>query len=294
MKDAHVSRVRGFNRSLTRTIGVLDDRYLGRSRPLAEARLIFEIGKDGAEIKDLRARLGLDSGYLSRLLRSLEKQGLATTPQAMRDKRVRQATLTRSGMSELRELNRRSDALAQSMLDPLSQTQKTRLVEAMVEVERLLSLSAVRIDAELPTSRDAEFCLGEYYRELALRFDCGFDPAQSLSPTTGEFAPPHGVFLVMRLNGRTVGCGAFKSIRPGAAYLKRMWVKDSVRGLGLGKRLLQALEDRARSDGHRVACLETNKTLVEARKLYIACGYREVAPFNDEPYAHYWFEKPLS
>ncbi len=274
-------------------MGVLQDRYLGRERPLAESRLIFEIGKDGACLRDLRKGLGLDSGYLSRLLRSLEGQGLITPPTASDDKRVRSTRLTGSGLADLRELNRASDRAAQSILAPLSETQRTRLVEAMGEVERLLSASAVTIGGESPVSRDARSCLEAYYHELSLRFDTGFDPARSLSPTAKEFSPPHGAFLVMRLNGRPVGCGAFKRVQPGAAYLKRMWISREVRGLGLGKRLLKALEDLARATGCRTALLETNKSLVEAQRLYRDSGYREVAPFNDEPYAHHWFEKSL-
>jgi len=152
---------------------------------------------------------------------------------------------------------------------------------------------AVRIDEEPPTSRDAQYCLSEYYRELSRRFESGFDPSQSLAPSLDEFLPPKGAFLVMRLSGEPVGCGGFKPNSPDAAYLKRMWISPSARGLGLGMRLLGALEEKARSKGYRKVQLETNQSLTEAQKLYRRCGYLEVAPFNDEPYAHHWFEKLL-
>jgi DNA-binding MarR family transcriptional regulator/GNAT superfamily N-acetyltransferase len=294
MSRPEIRLVRNFNRLVTQTVGTLQDRYLGRERPFAEARLIFEIGPDGADVKDLRARLGLDSGYLSRLLRSLERQGLVTTPAARQDRRIRRATLTHAGAAELRELNHRSDQVAHSMVDPLSGDQRARLLGAMAEVERLLSASAVTFGEESAVSSDARHCLGEYFRELAARFEGGFDPLRSLSPTPDEFAPPKGAFLVMRLNGRPVGCGAFKRLPARAAYLKRMWVTPSLRGLGLGRRLLQTLEERARAAGLRVALLETNKALPEAQRLYRSCGYREVAPFNSEPYAHHWYSKPLT
>ena len=158
--------------------------------------------------------------------------------------------------------------------------------------ERLLAASTATIDDEPVTSADAQYCLGEYFRELSERFEAGFDPG--LSPTEAELRAPRGAFVVVRLGGRPVGCGGFKYMPPDGAYLKRMWIDGSARGLGLGKRLLQALEDRARSCGYRVALLETNKVLAEAQRLYRACGYREVVPFNDEPYAHHWFEKPLT
>jgi DNA-binding MarR family transcriptional regulator/GNAT superfamily N-acetyltransferase len=293
MPDPLIQHVRSFNRLVTQTIGALRDDYLGRDRPLGESRLLFEIGAAGATVSELRARLGLDSGYLSRLLRSLERQGLAATKPSADDTRVRQAHLTQSGLTELGELDRGSDELARSILDPLSETQRSRLAEAMAEVERLLSASAVRIDEVSPASRDAQFCLSRYFEELAERFEHGFDPARSLAAPVDEFLPPRGSFLVMRLHTEPIGCGGFKPMPPDAAYLKRMWIAPAARGLGLGRRLLDALEQRARSSDYRRVRLETNKSLKEAQQLYRNCGYREVAPFNDEPYADHWFEKSL-
>jgi DNA-binding MarR family transcriptional regulator/GNAT superfamily N-acetyltransferase len=288
-----IQQVRSFNRRVTQAVGALNDHYLGRDRPLGESRLLFEIGASGASASELRSRLGLDSGYLSRLLRSLEARGLVTTAPDAEDKRVRRARPTRAGLKELIELNSRSDELARSILEPLNGRQRAKLVGAMAEVERLLSASAVRIDEEPPTTRDAQFCLSHYFRELAERFDAGFDPALSLAAPPGEFAAPGGAFLVMRLWGEPVGCGGFKPMPPDAAYLKRMWIAPGARGLGLAKRLLAVLEERARRAGYRLARLETNRSLSEAQQLYRSSGYVEVPPFNDEPYAHRWFEKPL-
>jgi DNA-binding MarR family transcriptional regulator/GNAT superfamily N-acetyltransferase len=292
MGSALIKQVRSFNRAVTQTIGALRDDYLGHRRPLGESRLLFEIGGDGATVSALRDRLGLDSGYVSRLLRSLEKQELVTTEPSPGDRRVRIAKLTAAGKTELKTLNKDSDHLAQSILTPLNDRQRSKLTAAMAEVERLLTASTVRIDQVAPESRDAEYCLSRYFAELAERFDVGFDPARSLSPTHEEFVPPDGIFLVMRLHGRPVACGGFK--RDGdAAYLKRMWVSPDARGLGLGRRLLHELEARAQSIGYRKIHLETQKSLAEAQQLYRSSGYREVAPFNDEPYAHHWFEKRL-
>jgi len=147
---------------------------------------------------------------------------------------------------------------------------------------------------EVPSnSRDAEYCLSRYYAELVDRFESGFDAAQSCAPTLDEFAPPAGIFLVIRLGADPVGCGGFKPMPPDAAYLKRMWVAPEARGHGLGKRLLAALEERARALGYRKIRLETEQSLTEAQQLYRRNGYLEVPPFNDELYAHHWFEKPL-
>jgi GNAT superfamily N-acetyltransferase len=151
----------------------------------------------------------------------------------------------------------------------------------------------VTIAPEAAVSTDAQYCLGEYYLELQERFDGGFDPDLSLVPSLDEFAPPRGRFLLVRLNGQPVGCGGLKPISNEAAYLKRMWIAPGARGLGLARRLLSALEHEARAIGYSIVRLETNKSLIEAQQLYRSAGYAEVAPFNDERYAHHWFEKRL-
>lgn len=151
----------------------------------------------------------------------------------------------------------------------------------------------VEIEEVSPSSPDAEHCLSRYFTEIAGRFDGGFDPALSSAPTLDDFTPPHGSFLVMRLDGRPVGCGGFKRETSGSAYIKRMWIASDARGLGLGRRLLHELEKRARAVGYRMIRLETEKTLGEAQQLYRSAGYCEVPRFNDELYAHHWFEKTL-
>jgi ribosomal protein S18 acetylase RimI-like enzyme len=153
--------------------------------------------------------------------------------------------------------------------------------------------SAVAVEEVAPASPDAEYCLSQYFAELTERFDSGFDPVRSLAPTLNGFEPPDGSFLIMRLNGKLVGCGGFKRDGADAAYLKRMWVAREARGLGLGRRLLAELEQRARALGYRKVRLETEKSLTEAQALYHSSGYAEVPRFNDELYADHWFEKLL-
>jgi GNAT superfamily N-acetyltransferase len=147
---------------------------------------------------------------------------------------------------------------------------------------------------EDPTSPDAAWCIEQYFAELNARFDGGFNSSLSNSADAHELTRPAGALLIARLGTRPVGCGALK-LHPGApAELKRMWVAPEARGLGLGRRLLQELERQAREMGVGMLRLETNNALSEAIALYRGSGYREVAAFNDEPYAHYWFEKSLS
>jgi DNA-binding MarR family transcriptional regulator/GNAT superfamily N-acetyltransferase len=294
MDPSEIEFVRRFNRRVTHRVGALEDSYLRRGRPLGEARLIFETGPDGTGVRALRNKLGLDSGYLSRLLRSLETQGLITVQQQAGDARLRHVSLTPLGLAEYSTYNRLSDELAESILEPLGLTQRRRLVSAMAEVERLMRAAAVEVGVEAPDSADARWCLNEYFRELATRFETGFDPARSNPAHDAEMTPPAGFFLVARLDGAPVGCGALKCGKDATGEIKRMWTAQSARGLGVARRVLQRLEGMAQDSGLVTLRLETNRTLVEAQALYRQAGYREVAAFNDEPYAHFWFEKHMT
>ena len=288
-----VRQVRSFNRTVTQRIGVLNDAFLARDRPLGQARLLWEIGPGGSDVRALRSRLDLDSGYLSRLLRSLEKDGLAVTEPSGIDGRVRTVRLTAGGLAERAVLDQRSDEAAAALLGPLSPRQRARLVEAMAEAERLLTASAIQIAERDPAHPDARRCLQAYFGEIAARFDGGFDPARSLI-TDEQMRPPAGLFLVATLHGEPAGCGGIKFPGGAPAYIKRMWVSPAVRGLGLGRRLLTELEARAEARHVPAVQLETNQVLSEAIALYRSAGYQEVPAFNDEPYAHHWFEKALS
>lgn len=293
MNTDAIDQVRRFNRIVAERIGALDDRFLQRDRPMNESRLLWEIGSDGAQVRELRARLGIDSGYLSRVLRSLEKQGLVKTGVDRRDGRIRRASLTKAGLRERAELDRRSDALAVEILETLSKRQRSVLTAAMCQVERLLGASLVSFAIENPSSADATWCFEQYFAELANRFEGGFDPRLSISADRDELSPPAGVLVVGRLRSRPVGCGALKFHKGQPAELKRMWLDPSVRGLGVGRRLLAELERHARNARVRTLRLETNRALVEAIDLYKRSGYVEVDAFNAEPYAHHWFEKRL-
>jgi len=293
MDNGQIEQVRRFNRLVTQRVGALDESYLQRGRPLGEARLIFETGRHGTDLRSLRARLGLDSGYLSRLLRSLEGQHLIAVQQQASDGRKRRVTLTRKGRAELAKYDGLSDTLAASMLAPLDAHQRERLVSAMAEVERLLRTSAIEVRVEPPDSVDARWCLDEYFRDLAQRFDTGFDPARSNPAAEEDLTPPAGYFLVARIDGAVAGCGALKRLDAGIAEIKRMWTAPAMRGRGVARRVLQALETIARESGVTTLRLETNRTLTEAQALYRQQGYAEVPAFNTEPYAHHWFEKGL-
>lgn len=285
--------VRRFNRAVTQRIGALNTQYLNRGRPLGASRVLLEIGPDGSDARSLRSRLELDAGYLSRLLKSLEHDGLVQLEPNSSDKRVRRVRLTRSGRAERHVLDRRSDDLAWSLLAPLSETERSRLTEAMEIVERLLTVGLIDMRIEDPNSEAAQVCIRSYFAELDARFDGGFDASRTISADPAELTEPRGLLLVARLRDEPIACGALKLHGWAPAEIKRMWVAPSSRGMGVGRRLLSQLEAHAWQRGVKVVRLETNGALSEALNLYRSAGFAEVDPFNTEPYAHHWFEKRL-
>jgi DNA-binding MarR family transcriptional regulator/GNAT superfamily N-acetyltransferase len=293
MDESQLQSVRRFNRLVTQRVGALEVDYLRRGRPLAEARLLFEIGADGADVRALRSKLGLDSGYLSRLLQSLSAQELIAIAKGEEDGRRRRVSLTRKGSAERAAYDRLSDNLAESMLDPLDGSQQNRLLAAMGEVERLIRAASVKVAAEAPDTADARLCLSTYFSELAARFETGFDAGADDSARVEDMAPPSGLFVIARLDGDAVGCGGFKRVDKATGEIKRVWTAPSARGMGVARRMLRALEAAAREAGVKTLRLDTNRALTEAHALYRSEGYLEIARFNDNPYAHHWFEKRL-
>ena len=157
-----------------------------------------------------------------------------------------------------------------------------------------ITASQIQIQITDPRDPGARRCLRLYFDELGRRFDAGFDPAQSISASDEALTLPKGLLLVANLQGSAVGCGALKLYsETRIAEVKRMWISPDVRGLGLGRRLLNHLVAEAASRGIAILRLETNRSLVEAKHLYETEGFTEVEAFNDEPYAHHWFQKDL-
>jgi DNA-binding MarR family transcriptional regulator len=282
---ADIARVRSFNRLVTRQAGVVGDRRLG-TRPFGESRVLFEIGLEGATPRDLRARLGLDSGYLSRLLGALQRDGLVEAVPDPADRRTKRLSLTRDGETELGEINRVSDELAAAALAPLSREERERLLRAQDEVRHLLARSLFTVELEDPRSADARWCLSQYAAELDERFPEGFDP--------GVWPADATRFVIARIDGQPAGCGVLKTLSPEVGELARMWVDRPHRGLGIASRILAALEQQAAELGFTTVRLDTNRALDEAKAMYAGAGYAEIPRYNDNPYANHWFEKRLA
>ena len=292
--DESIAAVRSFNRTVTERVGALNDHYLARDRPLGQARVLWELGDTGCEVRVLRARLGLNSGYLSRLLRSLEAAELVTVGPTDTDGRVRAAHLTAQGRIERDLLDRRSDDLARSILDPLTDTQRRRLVTAMADVERLLTAGLIDVKVVDPDHPQAAYCLRQYFDELDGRFHSGFDPSASLPADPGEMRLPAGLFLLATLRSEPIGCGALKFHGDRRRSSSGCGSHRPPAGWAWGGDYSRELEERAAEHGTCTIRLETNKTLTEAIAMYRSAGYHEVDAFNDEPYAHHWFEKHVA
>ena len=287
--------VRQFNRTYTPRIGALDDSFLGSRLPLAAARLLFEIGPDGAGVLDLRRRLGLDSGYLSRLLRRLEDAKLVTVGHDPHDRRRRRCRLTPSGRHRWAQLDRRSDEVAEQLLAALTPGQRVRLTEALATADRLLRTAAITFESVDPAGAAATAAMRAYFAELDARFPRGFDPGDALGAGAAAMAAPHGVFVVaVAHDGTVAACGGVQRFDRDTAEIKRMWVDPDWRGTGLGRRMLTELEQHVVRLGYPRVVLDTNATLTEAIAMYTGAGYQPVERYNDNPYAERWFAKRLT
>jgi GNAT superfamily N-acetyltransferase len=133
--------------------------------------------------------------------------------------------------------------------------------------------------------------LERYHAELAARLPTGFDAALAVPLLTEELVLPRGALLVVRIGDEVAGCGAVRKLDGPTAELKRMWVDPAARVLGLGRRLLAALEQKALDMGCGLIRLDTSAQLSEAIALYRSSGYRDIEDYNGNFYAAYWFEK---
>ncbi|RKN47927.1 MarR family transcriptional regulator [Micromonospora endolithica] len=282
-----MERVREFNRFYTQRLGLLTDHYLGLDRPLAPARLLWEIG-DRTGVRELRDRLGLDSGYLSRLLRALEKQGLVRVVPDPADGRARIVELTGAGRRERVALDERSRAGVAALLGGLSAGQQDDLVAAQHQVRRLLRLATITVTRVPPDDARAWRCLLRYASELAERFPEGYDEATLTRPEDLD-----GALLLACERDSPVGCGVWVRLAPDIAEVRHLWTDRTTRGLGLGRRLLERLEADAAARGMDLVRLGTHRSLTEAIALYRGSGYREIAPYTTSPYNQICFEKQL-
>ena len=291
MDQNQISRFRSFNRTLTVEIGALDESFLSRGRPLGAARVLNAIGQGYENVSDIREYLKLDTGLLSRLLRSLEKEGLVETRQNSVDRRSRIANLTEAGQAEFEIYEDLSNDRAKQVL--AGHKNSAQLLEAMDTINFAFSRDRITFKEVDYTSEVATYCLEQFAAELSERFETGFDLENSGDPDPSSMRDPLGTFVVASLDENAIGCVGVKGNGGSIAEIKRMWVAPSARGLGLARQLMASAEKAARNLSITTLRLDTNQTLVEAVNLYRNLGWREIDRFNDDPYPDIFFEKHL-
>ena len=291
--DVDTSILRSFNRAWSQRVGVMEESFLGTGRSFGASRLLYEMGTSGAVVLELRRRLGLDSGYLSRLLRGLEDEGLVEVRPDPADQRRRLVVPTAAGRRAIDRLEDRSEERAAELVGPLGPAQRRRLSEALATAERLIRAATISVERVDVSSVEAVAAVRRYFTELDERFPDGFDPGDAATTDAAGMAPPRGAFLVGRVDGTAVACGGIQPHTKAIGEIKRMWVDREWRGYGLGARMLRALEDEAGRLGYVEVYLDTNSTLVEAIAMYERSGYRAIERYNDNPVARRWFAKRL-
>lgn len=288
-----IEAVRTFNRFYTQRIGALTEQHLGLGITLGQGRVLFEVAQlEPVEAKALQSHLGLDPGDLSRRLQELERRKLVSRRADAVDRRRKPIRLTAKGRALVGQIDAASSEAVGRLLGRLDGAQLQRLQSAMLELQQLLG-DAVEVGAIDPSSPEGQACLNAYFSELSRRFPTGFDPGRSVSAEPHELMPPQGRFLLLREAGRPRGCGGVKVLQPGVVEVKRMWIHPELRGRGVGRRLLAALENEARKLGARLVRLDTSAHLPKAIALYRRAGYREIPAYNENRYAAHWFEKQL-
>ncbi len=291
MLDA-IARLRRFNRVVTREIGALDTSYLGRGRPLGAARVLQLVKAGGTDVAELRKRLDLDTGLLSRLLRALEAEGLVQSVTDPADRRRRIAMLTDAGQAEWQIYEQLGHAKAQQVFDRAGPRQQA-LIDAMDLIATVMLQDQVEIRDADPDDPASLACISAYYRlllETFPHFTADLFPLPL--PDAARYRPPQGAFLLAWSDDLPIGCVSLRPLEPGVAEVKRLWIDPIARGQGLGRRLMRTLESRARSMGFTQLKLDSHTGLTPALALYRADGWLETAPYTGLP-ANIWLAKRL-
>src|SRR5262245_23357016 len=292
--DPRVDVVRRFNRFYTRRIGALRAGLLDSPFSLAEARLLYELAnRERPTAAELARDLGLDAGYLSRMLRGLERRRLLIRERSKSDGRQSLLALTAEGSRTFGTLNTRSTAEVRTMLGKLSDAGQRRLVEAMRDVERLLGAApATKIPYLLRPHRPGDMGWVVHRHGAVYAQEYGWDErfealvATIVARFIDKFDAKREQCWIAERDGEIVGSVFLVSKSPTVAQLRLLYVEPSARGLGIGRRLVDECERFARERGYRKIMLWTNSVLHAARHIYETAGYRLVAEEPHHSFGH--------
>jgi DNA-binding MarR family transcriptional regulator/N-acetylglutamate synthase-like GNAT family acetyltransferase len=291
-----VAAVRRFSRFYTRRIGLLHEGLLGGKLSLPEARLVYELAqREGPVIaKELGAELGLDSGYLSRLLRGLEERGLIAKRPSEADGRQVLLSLTGSGRRVFGTLDARSRAEIGALLEPLSAADRRALAEALGTAERLLggeaAAPAVPYILRPPRPGDYGWVVSRHGALYAqeYRWDETFEAlvAEIIAGFVQRFDPKRERCWIAEREGAVVGSVFLVRESDEVAKLRLLYVEPEARGLGIGRRLVEECVRAARQLGYARLTLWTNDVLAAARRIYAAAGFELVATEPHHSFGH--------
>jgi len=276
----HVDAIRRFNRFYTRQIGILQDGVYRSPYSLTEVRVLYELAqRDQPTASELCKDLGLDRGYLSRMLRSFEKQGIIVRKSAATDARQHHVSLTAHGRKVFAPLNQRSADDVARMLQPLSPAQQSRLVESARAIETLLDAKSAPAGYTLRSHRPGDMGWVTYRHGILYwqeyRYDERFEAlvAGIVSDFIKNFDPKREHCWIAERDGETLGTVFLCKKSNSIAKLRLLLVEPSARGLGIGKQLVAECVHFARKAGYKKMILWTQSELVAARGIYQHAGF---------------------
>ena len=294
--DPRIAAVRRFNRFYTRQIGVLNEGLVGSSFSLTEVRVLYELAhRKHPTATELASELGLDAGYLSRILRSFERQGLIARQRSAIDGRQSILRLKRAGRSAFATVDARSSADVEAMLAALPASAQGRLLEAMRTIEAVLGAGREREPTiVLRTHRPGDMGWVVHRHGVLYAQEYGWDErfegliAEIVAEFIRSFDPVRERCWMAERDGEIVGSVFVVKKSRTIAKLRLLLVEPSARGLGIGGRLVSECVEFARQAGYRRMTLWTQSILSAARQIYVRTGFRLV---REEP--HESFGKKL-
>ncbi len=292
--EDRIGAVRHFNRFFTRQIGVLREGLLHSPYSLTEARILFELAhRDHLTASDLCRELGLDAGYLSRILASLEQRGLIEKVRSENDGRQRLLRLTSEGENAFALLDQRSRDEVSEMLNELSEEDQQRLLKAMQTIESVLDKGFKFSEPfVLRPHESGDMGWVTYRHGVLYAQEYGWDErfealvAQIVADFINNYNPARERCWIAEMDSEIVGSVFVVQSSETVAKLRLLLVEPRARGLGLGTRLVQECIRFARRSGYQKLMLWTNSVLIEARHIYQKTGFTLVAQEAHHSFGH--------
>jgi DNA-binding MarR family transcriptional regulator/GNAT superfamily N-acetyltransferase len=287
--DTRVDAVRRFTRFYTQHIGVLHRHLLESPFSLTEGRVLYELAHhETAGAKELAGELGLDAGYLSRILKGFENRGLVERRRSASDGRAADITLTLAGQQAFAQINARSRAEVAAMLEPLSEAEQAALVAALETAQRLLGARLPRrVPYILRPPQPGDFGWIVHRHGALYAQEYGWDEtfealvAKIVADFVESYDPRRERCWIAEKDGEVVGSAFVVRESDAVAKLRLVYVEPKARGLGIGQRLVAEAIRFARQQGYGKLTLWTNDILVSARRIYEGAGFRLV---KEEPH----------